>query len=64
VFPCIDVSRSGTRKEEKLYEKEELPRVHLIRRALSGLSPVEAMTTLLSRLEKYPTNSEFLRSLG
>jgi transcription termination factor Rho len=64
IFPCIDISRSGTRKEEKLYSKKELPRVHLLRRALSALPPIEAMTTLLARLEKYPSNSEFLRSLG
>jgi len=64
VFPCIDISRSGTRKEEKLYRKEDLPRVHLLRRALSALPPVEAMATLLSRLDKFKTNSDFLRSVG
>jgi len=64
VFPCIDISRSGTRKEEKLYRKEDLPRVHLLRRALSALPPVEAMATLLSRLDKFKTNSDFLRSVS
>ncbi len=64
IFPCIDISRSGTRKEEKLYGGEELSRVHLLRRALSTLSPVEAMSTLISRLEKFPNNTQFLRSVG
>ncbi len=64
VFPCIDISKSGTRKEEKLYAKEELPKVHLLRRALSVLGPAEAMTTLLGRMTKFPSNAAFLGALG
>ena len=63
IFPCLDISKSGTRKEEKLYTPEELPKVRALRRALSGLGPVEAMQLLLSRLEKFPTNAAFLASL-
>jgi len=63
IFPCVDISKSGTRKEEKIYDPAELPKVRALRRALAGLGPVEAMQLLLSRLEKYPTNSAFLTSL-
>jgi transcription termination factor Rho len=63
IFPCIDISKSGTRKEEKIYSPEELPKVRALRRALAGLGAVEAMQLLLSRLEKYPTNAAFLASL-
>ena len=63
VFPCVDISKSGTRKEEKLYSPEELPKVRALRRALAGLGAVEAMQLLLSRLEKYPSNAAFLASL-
>jgi transcription termination factor Rho len=63
VFPCVDISKSGTRKEEKLYSPEELPKVRALRRALAGLGPVESMQLLISRLEKFPTNSAFLQSL-
>ena len=63
IFPCIDISKSGTRKEEKIYAPEELPKVRALRRALAGLGAVEAMQLLLSRLEKYPANSAFLASL-
>ncbi len=60
VFPAIDISRSGTRKEEILLTKEELPKVHLLRRALAGLKPPEAMNLLLDRMKKTSSNKELL----
>ncbi len=63
IFPCVDISKSGTRKEEKIYAPEELPKVRALRRALAGLGAVEAMQLLLTRLEKYPSNAAFLASL-
>ena len=49
VFPSIDISKSGTRKEELLLPKEELNRVWVLRKVLTPLSPSEAMELLLSR---------------
>ncbi len=63
VFPCIDIHQTGTRKEEKLL-KEWTPKVHLLRRALSTMSPVDAVEALLKKLAAYPSNEEFLRALG
>jgi transcription termination factor Rho len=63
IFPCIDISASGTRKEEKLFTPEEYQKVTLLRRALASLKPAEAMQLLTGRLAKYPTNVEFLRDL-
>jgi transcription termination factor Rho len=63
IFPCIDISASGTRKEEKLFTSEEYQKVTLLRRALASLKPAEAMQLLTDRLAKYPTNLEFLRDL-
>ena len=63
VFPAIDISKSGTRKEEKLFTPEEYQKVTLLRRALAPLRPAEAMQLLTGRLEKYPTNQEFLANL-
>jgi transcription termination factor Rho len=60
IFPAIDISRSGTRKEELLLDEEELPRVHLLRRALAGLKPVEAMALLLDKMKKTKSNKELL----
>jgi transcription termination factor Rho len=63
IFPAIDISKSGTRKEEKLFTSEELPRVTLLRRALASLKAAEAMQLLIDRLSRYPTNQEFLANL-
>jgi len=63
IFPAIDISRTGTRKEEKLFTPEEYQKVTLLRRALASLRAAEAMQLLTGRIEKYPTNKEFLANL-
>ena len=63
IFPAIDITRSGTRKEEKLYEKEEMEAIHLLRRAFSKMDPLSGMEKLIDRLEKTPTNKDFLASI-
>ena len=60
IYPAIDIAQSGTRKEERLFSKEELPQVTLLRRSLMELSPEQAMESLVMQLPKYPTNAEFL----
>jgi transcription termination factor Rho len=63
VFPCIDIHQTGTRKEEKLLG-DRTAKVHLLRRALSTMPPAEAVEALLRKLSSFPTNEEFLGSLG
>jgi transcription termination factor Rho len=63
IFPCINIAASGTRKEEKLYSKEEVNKLHLLRRALATLSPHEAMSLLISRLKQTKSNADFLKSI-
>jgi len=63
IFPCIDISASGTRKEEKLFDAAEHEKVTLLRRALASLRAAEAMQLLTQRLAKYPDNVSFLREL-
>ena len=64
VFPSIDISKSGTRKEELLLPKEELNRVWVLRKVLTPLSPTEAMELLLSKMSKTRTNAEFLAAMA
>jgi transcription termination factor Rho len=64
VFPAIDITKSGTRKEELLVPKEELNRIFVLRRVLNPLSPVESMELLLDRLGKSKSNGEFLNSMS
>jgi len=63
IFPAIDILKSGTRREELLFTEDELKKIHLLRRALSGTKPVQAMEAMLERLRLTATNAEFLKSL-
>jgi transcription termination factor Rho len=63
IFPAIDISRSGTRREEMLFSAEELPKIHLLRRALAELKPTEAMNLLLERMKKTRNNQHLLESI-
>ncbi len=60
VFPAMDISQSGTRKEERILPAETLKRVTLLRRSLVSMKPVEAMESLVTQLAKYPSNAAFL----
>ena len=63
IYPAIDVKRSNTRKEELLYDPEELKKVWILRKALNETTSIEAIELLIGKLEKTKTNVEFLLSL-
>jgi len=64
VFPAIDIQRSGTRKEELLIPREDLARIWVLRKVLNPLSPVEAMELLIDKLNKTPSNGQFLANMS
>ena len=64
IYPAIDVAKSGTRKEEKLYPAEIVPRLHMLRRGLAGLHSQEAMTKLLELMNRCKTNAEIFELLS
>jgi transcription termination factor Rho len=64
VFPAIDISKSGTRKEELLLPREELNRVWVLRKVLNPLSPVESMELLIDKLSKTGSNQQFLSAMS
>lgn len=64
IFPSVNIEKSGTRKEELLYHPDEFTRVSVLRRALVGVPPVEAMDLLLGKLKKTPSNIMFLLTVG
>src|SRR5205807_4529383 len=64
IFPAMDITRSGTRKEERILPAEVLQRVTLLRRSLVSLNPVSAMESLVQQLAKYPSNAAFLDKVG
>jgi len=63
IFPAINIEKSGTRKEELLLHPDELQKIWILRKALNGVPPVEAMELLINRLKKARSNIEFLLSL-
>jgi len=63
VWPAIDISRSGTRKEELLLDPDELKLTYRLRKVLSEMQPTEAMELLIARLRKAGTNAEFLMTM-
>src|SRR5258708_7954377 len=64
IFPCLDINKSGTRKEEMLLPREELNRVWILRKVLNPLSPVESMELLIDKLSKTRSNGEFLAAMS
>lgn len=65
VFPCLDLHKSGTRKEELLLDPPVLSRVYLLRQHfLTGLNTVDAMTFVHDQLKKTRSNAEFLESMS
>jgi transcription termination factor Rho len=64
LFPAIDITTSGTRKEELLIDEKELNRIWILRKVLSQLSEVEAMELLVEKLSKTKTNEEFLAAMN
>jgi transcription termination factor Rho len=64
VFPCMDINRSGTRKEELLLAAGVLNRVWILRKLLSQLNTVEAMEFLRDKLQGTKNNQDFLDSMN
>jgi|TARA_X000000950_G_scaffold288981_1_gene408877 transcription termination factor Rho len=63
VFPAINILRSGTRREDLLTDKDELTRMHLLRKVLSEMEDVAATEFLISKLKNSKTNEEFFASM-
>ena len=64
IFPTINIEMSGTRKEELLYHPQEYQKIVILRRALTGVPPVEAMELLLKKLKTTRSNIEFLLGMA
>ncbi len=60
VFPAIDIPKSGTRREDLLLEQDELQAINVMRKALNGLKPEEAVEKILDMFVRTKTNREFV----
>jgi transcription termination factor Rho len=64
IFPCIDINRSGTRKEELLLSQQDLQRIWLLRKLLADMNSVDAMEFLLDKIMQTDSNREFLQVMN
>ncbi|PWU06312.1 MAG: transcription termination factor Rho [Verrucomicrobia bacterium] len=64
IWPAIDISSSGTRREELLIDAKTLEKIHFFRRAIVSLKSTDAAETLITRMSKTKSNDEFLRLLN
>ncbi|MFL5221375.1 MAG: transcription termination factor Rho, partial [Microvirga sp.] len=64
VFPAIDITRSGTRKEELLVEKDTLKKMYVLRRILNPMGTIDAIEFLLDKLRQTKSNGEFFDSMN
>ncbi len=64
IFPCLDINKSGTRKEELLMDGPTLNRVWILRQLLHPLNVVDSMEFMLDKVSKTETNAEFLESMS
>ena len=64
VWPSIDITQSGTRREELLLDPERLHAVTMLRRTLSSIPHVEAMEQLTKQLGRFETNDEFIELIS
>jgi len=64
VFPAIDVSRSGTRKEDLLVPKDQLKKVYVLRRILNPMGTMDGIEFLIDKLKSTKTNGEFFQQMN
>jgi transcription termination factor Rho len=64
VWPAINMSASGTRKEELLRPEDELKWVYILHKVLSDMNPIEAMEMLTNRMGRFKSNGEFLGNMN
>jgi transcription termination factor Rho len=63
IYPAVDVAKSGTRREDKLFDETERNRVQVLRTFLSGMPEEDAIHFLIQRLQRTRTNREFFASM-
>jgi transcription termination factor Rho len=64
VYPAMDIAKSGTRKEDLLYDKEELAKVWVLRKILNPMSPLDAMEFLTGKLKDTKGNDDFFQQMN
>jgi transcription termination factor Rho len=64
VFPAMDITKSGTRKEELLVDRARLQKMWVLRRILMPMGPVDAIEFLIDKLKSAKNNDDFFDSMN
>ena len=64
IFPAIDITRSGTRREELLFKNDDLLKMNVLRKILSSMGTMDAIEFLLSKLRNTKNNADFFVSMN
>ena len=63
IYPAIDITKSGTRKEDLLLDPEEMNKIWILRKLLSSMNPIDAMEFLLDKMKRTKSNQDFFASM-
>ena len=64
IYPAIDITRSGTRRKELLFKKEDLTKVNVLRRIISPMGTMDGIEFLMSKLKNTKNNADFFVSMN
>jgi len=64
IFPAIDITKSGTRREELLFDKNDLQKMNVLRRIIAPMGSMDAIEFINSKLKATKSNSEFFTSMN
>ena len=64
IFPAMDITKSGTRKEELLFDKNDLQKMNVLRRIIASMGPMDAIEFISSKLKNTKNNADFFSSMN
>ena len=64
IFPAIDITKSGTRREELIFDKDDLQKMNVLRRIISSMGTMDAVEFIISKLNNTKNNDEFFSSMN
>ena len=64
IFPAIDITKSGTRREELIFDKDDLQKMNVLRRIIAPMGTMDAIEFIMSKLKNTKSNDEFFSSMN
>ena len=64
IYPAIDITKSGTRREELLFDNNDLQKMNILRRIIAPMGPMDAIEFINSKLKNTKNNAEFFNSMN